>query len=136
MKTPILRMLGELVLLVSASAVTLPLHADSIELRDGRHLQGKYVGGTSGTVAFMTRGAVEYLNTSEVLVLIFDNNGVDSPLGQFQPSAGRDGSACQVPEHSDKQSVKQLAKKKHQTPERNLVLDETGAPPQRAGCTT
>jgi hypothetical protein len=136
MKTLILRTLGAFVLLMSASALTFTSRADSIELRDGRHLQGKYVGGTSGVIAFMTRGAVEYLNTADVLVLVFDNSGADSPLGQFRPSAGGDEPVCQAPKQSARQSVKQLAKKKHQTPDRNLVLDETGAPPQRAGCTT
>jgi len=58
--------------------------ADSIQLRNGRHLQGKYIGGTTTSVGFMTAGAVEYFATSDVLVLIFDNN--DSPLGGLQPN--------------------------------------------------
>jgi hypothetical protein len=58
--------------------------ADSIQLRNGRHLQGKYIGGTTTAIGFMTSGSVEYFATSDVLVLIFDNN--DSPLSGLQRS--------------------------------------------------
>ena len=58
--------------------------ADSMQLRNGRHLQGKYIGGTTSSIGFMTAGTVEYYATSDVLVLIFDNN--DSPLGGLQPN--------------------------------------------------
>ncbi len=58
--------------------------ADSMQLRNGRHLQGKYVGGTTSSIGFMTAGTVEYYAISDVLVLIFDNN--DSPLSGLQPN--------------------------------------------------
>lgn len=61
--------------------------ADSIELRNGRHIQGKYVGGTSTVIGFMTGATVEYFATAEVLALIFDRNP-DSPLGGMQPESG------------------------------------------------
>ena len=61
--------------------------ADSMQLRNGRHLQGKYIGGTTTSIGFMTAGAVEYFATSDVLVLIFDNN--DSPLSGLQPNPMR-----------------------------------------------
>ena len=46
--------------------------ADSLQLRNGRHLQGRFIGGTTNAIGFMTAGAVEYFATSDVLVLIFD----------------------------------------------------------------
>jgi hypothetical protein len=58
--------------------------ADSIQLRDGRHLQGKYIGGTTTAIGFMTGGTVEYFATSDVLVLIFDTN--DAPLSGLRPN--------------------------------------------------
>lgn len=61
--------------------------ADSIELRNGRHIQGKYVGGTSTVIGFMTGATVEYFATVDVLALIFDRNP-DSPLGGMQPETG------------------------------------------------
>jgi len=51
--------------------------SDSMELRDGRRLHGKYLGGTATAVGFMTDRAVEYFPTSSVLVLVFDPSAVD-----------------------------------------------------------
>ncbi len=59
--------------------------ADSIQLRNGRHLQGKYIGGTTNAIGFMTSGSVEYFATTEVLVLIFDNTN-EPPLSGLQPN--------------------------------------------------
>ena len=67
--------------------------ADSMQLRNGRHLQGKYIGGTTSSIGFMTAGAVEYYATSDVLVLIFDNN--DSPLSGLRPNPMRGKSLAQ-----------------------------------------
>lgn len=57
--------------------------SDSIELRNGRHLQGRYIGGTTTTIGFMTGRTVEYFATSDVLILTFDNNA-DSPMSGHQ----------------------------------------------------
>src|SRR5215475_10388105 len=62
--------------------------ADSLQLRDGRHLHGKYVGGTTTMVGFMTAGSIEYFATSDVLALIFENTS-DSPLSGLQPNPMR-----------------------------------------------
>ncbi len=66
--------------------------SDSIELRDGRHLQGRYIGGTARLIGFMSSGAVEYFATKDVLALIFDKNA-DSPLSGLQPEPMRGESA-------------------------------------------
>jgi hypothetical protein len=58
-------------------------NADSLQLRNGRHLQGKYIGGTSTAVGFMSGATVEYFATADVLALIFENSN-DSPLGGMQ----------------------------------------------------
>ena len=68
--------------------------ADSIQFRNGRHLQGKYVGGTTTAIGFMTAGTVEYFATSDVLAIIFDNN--DSPLSGLQPNPMRGKSLPQA----------------------------------------
>lgn len=62
------------------------LSADSLELRNGRHLQGKYIGGTTTSIGFMTSGAVEYFSTGDVLAIIFDNNP-DTSMNGVQPNA-------------------------------------------------
>ena len=55
--------------------------ADSLELRDGRHLHGKYVGGTSTAVSFMADGIVQNLPVSDVLLLVFGEGSIEAPLG-------------------------------------------------------
>jgi hypothetical protein len=57
--------------------------ADSIQLRNGRHLQGKYIGGTSTVIGFMSGASIEYFATTDVLALIFDS-GTESPLGEMR----------------------------------------------------
>lgn len=51
--------------------------SDSLTLRDGRHLEGKYVGGSSEVIAFVTNGAVQYFPVTDVLAVVFGNPGVD-----------------------------------------------------------
>jgi hypothetical protein len=63
--------------------------ADSLQLRDGRHFDGQYVGGTESMVAFFTQGSIEYFPVHEVLLVVFGDGGNQSigPLGlQFAPS--------------------------------------------------
>ena len=67
--------------------------ADSMQLRNGRHLQGKYIGGTTTAIGFMTAGTVEYYAISDILVLIFDNS--DSPLSGLRPDPMRGKSLAQ-----------------------------------------
>ena len=66
--------------------------ADSLQLRNGRHLQGKYIGGTTNAIGFLTSASVEYFATSEVLVLTFDNTS-ESPLSGAQPNPMKGQSA-------------------------------------------
>jgi hypothetical protein len=60
--------------------------ADSLQLRNGRHLLGKYVGGTTNAIGFMSGASVEYFATSDVLALMFDGSN-DSSLGGVQQPA-------------------------------------------------
>ena len=60
--------------------------ADSLQLRNGRRLQGKYIGGTSTAVGFMSGASVEYFSTADVSVLIFENAADSSLGGTQQPS--------------------------------------------------
>lgn len=53
--------------------------ADSLQLRNGRRLQGKYIGGTSTAIGFMSGASVEYFATTDVLVIMFDG-AADSAL--------------------------------------------------------
>lgn len=84
------------ILLVACTAVAAP---DSIELRNGRHLQGKYVGGTATVVGFMTGSTIEYFSISDVLALIFDRS-LDSPLSGVRPDPMNEHSPQTLHENS------------------------------------
>lgn len=83
---------GKIIRFVIIFAVTVTLAsaawADSLQLRDGRHFDGQYVGGTQGTVGFFTNGSVEYFSTQDVLLVVFgggSNTNSINPLGQQAP---------------------------------------------------
>jgi len=60
---------------------------DSLTLRDGRQLQGKYAGGNSNVIAFAVNGNIQYFPVSEVRVVIFGDSDVGSPLNGFQQNS-------------------------------------------------
>ncbi len=55
------------ILLIAA----LPSNADVLELKTGKTLNGKYVGGTAATIRFETASGVEVVETSQALALTF-----------------------------------------------------------------
>lgn len=55
--------------------------ADVLELKDGKTLNGKYVGGTAGTVRFETTAGVQVVETSRVLALTFTGGAAAAPAG-------------------------------------------------------
>jgi len=61
--------------------------ADSLTLRDGRHIQGKFSGGTQGVIAFSVGGATQYYEVSNVLVMTFDVEGSDLQTAPGQQSS-------------------------------------------------
>ncbi len=48
--------------------------ADTLELKDGRVLKGKYLGGTQAVLRFEVNGEVQAFNTNEVVALTFTGN--------------------------------------------------------------
>jgi hypothetical protein len=67
--------------LLAASTVA---WGDSLQLHDGRHFEGHYVGGTESVVAFLTQGSVQYFPVRDVLLVVFgqSNTHAVDPLGQ------------------------------------------------------
>jgi hypothetical protein len=60
--------------------------SDSVQLRDGRHFDGKYVGGTESVVAFFTQGSIQYFPVHDILLVVFGEGPNQSvgPLGDAQ----------------------------------------------------
>lgn len=59
--------------------------ADTLELRDGRVLHGRYLGGTQAVLRFEIRGEVQTFNVSEAVALTFTGSG--SPVSAPAPAA-------------------------------------------------
>ncbi len=45
--------------------------ADTLELKDGRVLKGKYLGGTQAVLRFEVSGEVQAFNTNDIVALTF-----------------------------------------------------------------
>jgi hypothetical protein len=65
-----------LALLFASGAV-----ADELELKDGRLLQGRFLGGTQALVRFSVNGEVQTFNVTEIVALTFTNNYASAPGG-------------------------------------------------------
>jgi hypothetical protein len=48
--------------------------ADTLELKDGRVIQGRFLGGTQALVRFSVNGEVQTFNVTEIVALTFTNN--------------------------------------------------------------
>src|SRR6202023_1535951 len=66
--------------------------ADTLELKDGRVLQGRFLGGTQALMRFSVNGEVQTFNVTEVGALTFTSNyasadGGPAPAPQAVPPA-------------------------------------------------
>jgi len=84
---------GALGLLFSGAAL-----ADTLELKDGRVLQGRYLGGTQAVLRFEVNGNIETFSVNDVVALTFTHGGgsaaaapayapAPAPIAQAQPLA-------------------------------------------------
>jgi hypothetical protein len=94
--TRFLRFLGVAalgLLFVSAAA------ADTLELKDGRVLQGRFLGGTQALVRFSVNGEVQTFNVTEIVALTFTNNygAAAAPEPAPAPAAQAMAPAAPVP---------------------------------------
>src|SRR5882724_9882028 len=62
--------------------------ADTLELKDGRVLKGRYLGGTQVVLRFETNGEVQTFNTTDIVALTFTgNSGHSAPATAPAPPA-------------------------------------------------
>ncbi|GAC1615845.1 MAG: hypothetical protein PVS2B2_21860 [Candidatus Acidiferrum sp.] len=59
--------------------------ADTLELKDGRVLQGKYLGGTQAVLRFEINGEVQTFHATEVVALTFTGRNMDA-MGPAAPA--------------------------------------------------
>ena len=62
------------------------VHADTLELKDGSVVHGKFVGGSEFNVRFMVSGVVKYYSTKDILTLTFDASDAAQPAPHAAPA--------------------------------------------------
>src|SRR5580765_5783381 len=77
--------------------------ADTLELKDGRVLQGKYLGGTQAVLRFQVNGDVQTFPTNDILALTFIRAGGSATSGQppmqsVDPGPERAGNSAPAPD--------------------------------------
>jgi hypothetical protein len=60
--------------------------ADTLELKDGRVLQGRYLGGTQAIVRFSINGDIQTFNVTEVVALTFTSSYGSAPAAASAPA--------------------------------------------------
>jgi hypothetical protein len=80
--------------------------ADTLELKDGRVLRGRYLGGTQAVMRFEVNGEVQTFNTTDIVALTFTGySGSSAPAASPYPAAapsnsfadGASGGAVTIP---------------------------------------
>jgi len=69
--------------------------ADTLELKDGRVLQGKYLGGTQAVLRFEVNGEVQTFPTHDIVALTFTRNSGSAPAAA--PPAQSDPAPASAP---------------------------------------
>jgi hypothetical protein len=83
-----MRILGRALAMVALGLVlTAGAMADTLELKDGRVLQGRYLGGTLAVLRFEVNGEVQTFNVNDVVAVTFTRNSSSYPAPTPQASA-------------------------------------------------
>jgi len=92
------RMISAVVLgLLFASAAA----ADTLELKDGRVLHGRYLGGTQAVLRFEIRGEVQTFNVSDAVALTFTGGGSSTSVPAPAPAPPAPGLSDSAPRPSE-----------------------------------
>lgn len=75
--------LGAVILLIGGISI----HADVLELKSGSILNGKYMGGSAGTVRFETEAGLQVIETGQIIALTFTTPGGET-APPSQPASG------------------------------------------------
>jgi len=71
--------------------------ADTLELKDGRVLQGKYLGGTQAVLRFEVNGEVQTFPTNDIVALTFTRNSSSPPVPASAPRPQADPAPAAPP---------------------------------------
>jgi hypothetical protein len=69
-----------LIAVATAAVFAASARADTLELKNGAVIHGKFVGGSEFNIRFMINGEVKYYSTKDVLTLTFDTSYAPPPV--------------------------------------------------------
>ena len=78
-------------LLTGLAWLAIPASADTLQLKDGRVIQGKFFGGSQANVQFETNGKIELYNVSDIISVTFTGDAAASAMAApvaAAPSSG------------------------------------------------
>ena len=73
---------------LSLGLMTVPASADTLQMKDGRVIQGRFFGGTQASVQFETNGKVELFDVDDIISVTFTNptsSAHSNPPGEVTP---------------------------------------------------
>jgi len=86
--------------------MAIPASADTLQLKDGRVIQGKFFGGSQANVQFETNGKIELYNVSDIISVTFTSDAPPSaPPAASVPSSGLAPRPAPAPVNSAGRSV-------------------------------
>jgi hypothetical protein len=88
-----------------AAMTPLTASADTLELKDGSVIHGKYVGGTEFNVRFEINGKVQYYATKDILTLSFDSSTAAAPATASPSSPAVAPASSQLPARTEAQAA-------------------------------
>jgi len=69
------------------SCLAVSASADTLQMKDGRVIQGKFLGGTQASVQFQSDGKIELYNVDEIISVTFSSNGTTPAAPASAPTA-------------------------------------------------
>ena len=66
-------------LVIGLAALALPASADTLQLKDGRVIQGKFLGGTQASVQFQSGGKIDLYNVDDIISVTFTGGAASAP---------------------------------------------------------
>src|SRR5467141_2006844 len=79
--------------------------ADTLELKDGRVLKGKYLGGTQAVLRFELNGEVQTFNTADIVALTFTGYSRGAAPEMAPPAAVAPGAAHRLAPRAPRSNV-------------------------------
>lgn len=64
--------------IATAALALVPAFADTLQMKDGRVIQGRFLGGTQATVQFETKGKIELYNVEDIISVTFTGSSAGS----------------------------------------------------------